>query len=345
MKALVHTAPGKFELQNIPMPHVGERDVLIAVKAVGICGSDVHGATGKTGRRIPPIVMGHEAAGVVAETGPAVSRFHKGDRVTFDSTIYCGECADCRAGRINLCPNRRVLGVSCNEYKRDGAMAEYISVPEHIVYALPPQMSFEDGAMIEALSIGVHAAKRASLQKGQNVAVIGCGVIGLMIVQAARAAGCGTLFALDVDAFRLKQAGSLGVDILINSATDDPRKVSLDKTGGLGVDAVFEAVGHSKTVNTALELVRKGGDVVLVGNLEPRIDFPLQRAVTSELRLSGSCASAGEYPECIRLISSGSVDVKRLISVTAPLSEGGVWLQKLLENKEPLLKVVLDPSR
>jgi len=146
MKALVLTEYNDFEYQDVPMPAIGPDELLVEVKACGICGSDVHGMDGSTGRRRPPLVMGHEAAGVIAQAGPHVRDYAKGDRVTFDSTIYCGACRFCRAGRINLCDNRRVLGVACEEYRQDGAFAQYVAVPERIVVRLPDNVTFRQAA-------------------------------------------------------------------------------------------------------------------------------------------------------------------------------------------------------
>ena len=143
MKALLLKETSTFVYEEVPAPSLGARDVLIAVKACGICGSDVHGMDGSTGRRQPPVIMGHEAAGIVAEAGPEVRGWKEGTRVTFDSTLYCGTCWYCRRGAINLCDNRRVLGVSCEDYRQHGAFAEYVAVPEHILYRLPDAVSFE----------------------------------------------------------------------------------------------------------------------------------------------------------------------------------------------------------
>ena len=159
MQALVLEDLRNLQMRGVPKPEVGAHDVLIQVKACGICGSDVHGYDGRTGRRIPPLIMGHEAAGIVANTGSEVSLVKIGDRVTFDSTVSCGVCRFCLTGDVNLCDNRQVLGVSCGDYRRNGAFAEYVSVPEHLVYSLPDSFAYEKAALIEAVSIGVHAAK------------------------------------------------------------------------------------------------------------------------------------------------------------------------------------------
>ena len=210
MKALVLTQYNRFEMQDVPVPALGPEDVLVEVRACGICGSDVHGMDGSTGRRVPPVIMGHEAAGVVARLGSDVGDWAEGDRVTFDSTIYCGRCFFCRQGRINLCDHRRVLGVSCDEYRQDGAMAEYVAVPRHILYRLPEGLDFRRAALVEPLSVAVHAVGRMTLAPDDTVAVIGAGMIGLLVIQALRAAGCRRIIAVDLDAERLALAGRFG---------------------------------------------------------------------------------------------------------------------------------------
>src|SRR5262245_25943228 len=169
MRALVLSEYKRLEVRDVPVPAVGDADVLVRVRASGICGSDVHGYDGSTGRRLPPLVMGHEAAGVVEKVGTAVRGIAPGDRVTFDSTVSCGRCEYCRHGRVNLCDARRVLGVACADYRQDGAYAEYVSVPGHIVYALPPEVSFEHAALVEPVSVAVHAVRRAPMPAGTAV--------------------------------------------------------------------------------------------------------------------------------------------------------------------------------
>src|SRR5438874_6870401 len=161
MKALVLKDYKKFSYEDVPAPEAGPKDVLVAVKACGICGSDVHGMDGSTGRRQPPIIMGHEAAGVIESVGSGVRDWLPGARVTFDSTIYCGECEFCRRGEINLCEHRRVLGVSCDEYRQHGAFAEFVVAPQRILYRLPKDVPFEHASLVEPFSIALHAINRA----------------------------------------------------------------------------------------------------------------------------------------------------------------------------------------
>jgi L-iditol 2-dehydrogenase len=342
MKALLLEAYNTLVVADVPVPEIGDEDLLVRVKACGVCGSDVHGFDGSTGRRIPPLVMGHEAAGVVAQVGGRVTSFAPGDRVTFDSTVFCGGCDYCRRGDVNLCDNRRVLGVSCGDYRRHGAFAEYVAVPARITYRLPDSVPFEHAALIEALSVAMHAVNRRIPPAREPVVVIGCGMIGLLILQALRANGCGPIIAVDIDSRRRATAEKLGADPTIDAHGDVAAAVR-DYTDGRGAAHSFEAVGFTETVQAAVRSVRKGGAVTLVGNLAPHVDLPLQDVVTRELTLFGSCASRGEYPAAIALMERGAVDVASLISAIAPLEEGPEWFDRLHRGGEDLMKVILRP--
>ena len=343
MKALLLKDYKDFAYQDLPQPRVREDEVLIAVRACGICGSDVHGMDGSTGRRRPPIVMGHEASGVIAEVGEKASGWCKGDRVTFDSTIYCGACWYCQHGAINLCDARRVLGVSCEDYRQDGAFAEYVAVPHRILYRLPEAVSFERAAMVEAVSVAVHAVGRSPISLGDTAVVVGAGMIGLLVVQALRVAGCGKIIAVDLDAERLKLAKKLGADLTLRADECDVPKEVKDCTRGRLADLAVEVVGASPSINSALACVRKGGAVTLVGNLKPAVELPLQTVVTRQLTLYGSCASSGEYPACLDLMARGVIDVEALISATPPLADGANWFKRLYDREPGLMKVVLIP--
>jgi L-iditol 2-dehydrogenase len=343
MNALLLSEYRQLKLEDLPTPVCGPREVLIQVAACGICGSDVHGYDGSSGRRIPPIVMGHEAAGTVAAIGPEVTAFAPGDRVTFDSTIYCAQCEFCLRGEVNLCNVRQVLGVSCADYRRPGAFAEYIAVPYHILYRLPPTLSFADAAMLEAVSVALHAVKLSPIAPGDTALVLGAGMIGLLLLQAARAAGCSRVFIADVDPTRLALAGTLGADRTIQTPQTNLVDEILRLTNGRGVDIAFEAVGREETVAAAIDSVRKGGAVTLVGNIASQVSIPLQKVVTRQIRLQGSCASAGEYPEAMELVASGKIKVAPMISAVAPLHDGPRWFERLYAREPNLMKVILDP--
>lgn len=344
MKALVLEDYRKFSYQEVPTPNLRTpRDVLIRVHACAICGSDVHGMDGSTGRRRPPIIMGHEAAGVIVEAGPEVKDFRVNDRVTFDSTEYCGECWHCRRGEVNLCDDRRVLGVSCAEYRRDGAFAEYVVVPERILYRLPDGIDFVSAALTEPLGVAAHAAAITPNGLGEDVAVVGTGLIGLLLVQVLRASRSGRIIALDTDPARRESALAAGADAAFDPLDAGSMDAIKASTHGRGVDRAFEAVGATSPVATALAVVRKGGSVTLIGNASPAIELPLQQVVTRQLTLYGSCAISGEYPLALELMARGKVDVKALLSATAPLSDGAAWFERLYAREPGLLKVVLLP--
>jgi threonine dehydrogenase-like Zn-dependent dehydrogenase len=316
--------------------------VLVAVKACGICGSDVHGMDGSTGRRRPPIIMGHEASGVIAEVGASVKNWFPGQRITFDSTIYCGACEFCRRGQVNLCNQRRVLGVSCEDYSQNGAFADFVAVPQHVLYHLSDALSFEHAALVEPFAIALHAVHRSPPSPNNAAMVIGCGMIGLALIQILRAVGCGPIIALDVAQDKLVQAQKLGASHAIDSS-GAPLQEILSLTRSLGVDRVFEAVGIGATVDLAVRCARKGGCVVLVGNVAPKVELPLQLAVTRELSLLGSCASAGEYPACLEMLADGAITAAPLLSAVAPLEKGASWFERLYAREPGLLKVVLTP--
>ena len=343
MKALVLENLRDLQLRDVPEPELGSNDVLIQVKACGICGSDVHGYDGSTGRRIPPIIMGHEAAGIVVRVGSDVSTVGVGDRVTFDSTVSCGTCSFCGTGDVNLCDSRQVLGVSCGDYRRNGAFAEYVSVPAHIVYVLPAAFPFEKASLIEAVSIAVHAAKITEIRQGSSVAVIGAGMIGVLAVQAFRQYGCEKVFAVDLEQTKLDVARLLGADETFLATDPDLAHKLNQSAGGQGIDIVVDAVGTQSSIATAINVVRRGGTVTLIGNLAPKVEIPLQSVVTRQLRLLGSCASAGEYRECIELVANGSINVDPLVSAVVPLSEGPAWFERLYNREHGLMKVILQP--
>jgi L-iditol 2-dehydrogenase len=345
MKALLLSEYGRLEMVDVPMPRPGPEEVLIRVEACGICGSDVHGYDGGSGRRIPPIVMGHEAAGTIAARGSAAAGPLEGDRVTFDSTIYCGACEYCRKGQMNLCERREVLGVSTPEYRRPGAFAEYVVVPTRVLHPLPASVPFAEAAMIEPLAVAVHAVSLAEIPRGATALVVGAGMIGLLVLQVLREAHCSQIIVTDIDDTRLALASKLGATTTINAKTIDAVAEILKLTSSAGVDVALEAVGSTPTIKAAIESVRKGGTVVLIGNIAPAVEIPLQMVVSRQIRLQGSAASSGEYPKCIDLLARGVVDVKPLISVIAPLSEGASWFERLHAREPNLMKVVLAPSK
>ena len=348
MKALLLTAPSSLTLTDLETPEPDAGEVRVRIAACGICGSDVHGYTGSTGRRIPPLVMGHEAAGIIDAVGKNVSGELIGQRVALDSTVFCGECEFCCNGKENLCTHRQVLGVSCDTYRRQGCFAEYAIVPERCVYPLPEQMGFVAASLLEPLTIGLQAVRLGNASPAtRSAVVIGAGTIGLAIIVALKSYGVQRIAAVDLDASRLNEAREFGADAVFEA--DQITAKQLAEWGASsadtdGADLVLEAVGAAASVETAIHAVTRGGTVVLVGNVSPVVELPLQTVVTRQIRLQGSCASAGCYPEAIELAASGAVDLSRFVSRVAPLEDGIDWFERL-HNREPgVLKVVLQPS-
>lgn len=345
MKALVLTAYNKFEYMEVPVPRSGAGEVLVRVKAAAVCGSDVHGMDGSTGRRRPPLIMGHEASGEIAKVGSGVIGWAPGDRVTFDSTVYCSQCDMCRAGHINLCGSRRVLGVSCEDYRLDGAFAEYVAVPQHILYRLPEGVTWQQGAMVEPLAIAYHAATRTQVRPGDTAVILGVGTIGMLTLQVVKSMGARDLIAVDIDDAKLMAARRRGATSTVNSRSADALEQILALTPeGKGAGIVFDATGINDTLQLGLKALALNGTAVLVGNLAPQVDLPLQWVVTRQLSLLGSCASAGEYDACLRLIADGLVDVDALISRAVPMSEGHAWITRVYQREPGLNKIVLLPE-
>ncbi|KOH46506.1 galactitol-1-phosphate 5-dehydrogenase [Sunxiuqinia dokdonensis] len=343
MKALVLEKYNQFEFKEVEKPEVEPNEVLVKVKSVGICGSDVHGMDGSTGRRQPPLIMGHEASGEITAVGSSVQNWQVGDRVTFDSTIYQLDDWYTRQGLYNLSDNRVVLGVSCDDYRRHGAFAEFVAVPQHILYRIPENVTFTQAAMVEPVAVALHALSLGKPEVNDAVVVVGAGMIGLFVIQLLKVAGCGKIMAIDLDEDKLTLAARLGATHCFNSQLPGLDQQILELTNGRGADQAYEAVGVSETVQLAVASVRKGGTVTLLGNLSPNIDFPLQSVVTRQIKVQGSCAICGEYPAVLDLIADGKVDVNALVSAEAPLAEGADWFNRLYNKEKGLVKVILKP--
>jgi len=334
----------KFVYKDVPDPVVNTDEVLVRVKSVGICGSDVHGMDGSTGRRIPPLIMGHEASGVIEKVGSNVKDWKVGDRVTFDSTIYLLDDWYTKQGLPNLSDGRMVLGVSCKEFKRNGAYAEFVTVPQHILYKIPDNVSFTQAAMVEPAAVALHAINISALSAGDTALVIGAGMVGMFVIQLLRIKGCKNVIAIDPENDRLDKAKHFGANH-IYMPTDPQLSNEVNQlTEGRGADVVFKVVRITETIKMGIDLMRKGGTMTLIGNVSPKVEMPLQAIVSRQLRIQGSCAINGEYPEILSLISSGALDVNAILSAEAPLSEGVSWFDRLYNKEKGLMKVILKPS-
>lgn len=326
-------------LEERPDPEAGPGEVVVEIRASGICGSDVHGFMGATGRRRIGVVMGHEAGGIVTQVGRGVTRVRPGERVVLRSILPCGRCDRCRAGQPNVCQERQGLGMHI-----DGAYAERVAVPEALVEPIPDTLDDIAAAIVEPLAVAMHAVAITPLAPTDTVAIVGAGPIGLLTLLAVRRRGAGTVIVTDRDPHRLDVARQLGADAAVDVGGGDPVAVVADATDGHGADAVFEAVGIAATVGQSIAVARPGGQVTWVGNSAPEVPVPMQQLVTRELTVRGSYGFVGEFAEAIDALATGAIDVGALVETVAGLEEGEELFRRLAAGTLPSVKVVLAPT-
>jgi L-iditol 2-dehydrogenase len=339
MRALLLDAERHLVRIDMPIP-VPERptDVLVRVRAVGVCGSDLHGYLGHTGRRIPPLVMGHEATGEVVEVGSGARRLRPGARVATNTVAACGRCRPCLAGERSVCEHRRILGMNA-----PGAYAEYVVWPEESLLELPEGLSYEAGALAEPLAVALHAVNMASIKPDDVVFIAGGGPIGVLVHLLVRIAGAGRIIVSDLHPERLRSARAFGADVVIEAAREDPVAVARDHTGGAGVDVAIEAVGAGVTARQTIEAVRNSGTVVWLGNSEDRIEIGMQAVVTRNLTIRGSYGmTVDEFERALALLADGRLPIDDIINRYASLDEGPALFEELLASPVTI-KCVMRP--
>ncbi len=337
MIGLVYLGPKQIAFQETPLPTLGRRDVLVRVKACAICGSDVHGYLGITGRRTPPMIMGHEFAGVVEALGSDVSEFQLGERVLGIPSSGCGQCEFCRIGRPEMCAQRKVLGVG----SVNGAMADFVAVPAVSLVRIPPAVSDIQATMVEPLTVAYHAFRRRPIQIMEDVALVGAGTIGLLLLQIMRQAGPRRIFVSDILEDKLERARRYGATHTVNPTRTDAAAYIVGETAGRGVDLAFEAVGFEETVQTAMAATRLGGDVVVVGNVTKMGQIHTQGLVTREQRLIGTYGGTQEFAPALDLIAAGRVDLSPFTGEVWPFRRGAEAFQRLAAEEAGLSKVIL----
>ncbi|MGI6691511.1 MAG: zinc-dependent alcohol dehydrogenase [Christensenellales bacterium] len=338
MKALVYESPNKLSFTDVPdvSPELGE--VKLRIKACGICGSDVAGYQGLTGRRLEPMIMGHEFCGEVTQCAEGVKNLKPGDLVAVYPVNFCGECEMCQKGDVHLCLNKRSYGVLAE----NGAFAEYLCVPEKCCFLVAPGVSPVTGSLMEPLAVAYRGVGHLGGLAGKNVFLAGTGTIGLLAMVCAKIKGAGTVFVSDMDDDRLKVAKSLGADVTINPSKEDPKAVVLEHTGGMGVDCSIEAVGIAPTVQQVMSTLRFGGKAVWIGNNRKMIEMNMQEVVTRELNIYGSFLYGyKEFGEVVGLLNEGKLDVRPLISKEIRLDEAVTYFEKLKNHEDNLIKVVV----
>lgn len=335
---MVYESPNKLSFTDVPdvSPELGE--VKLRIKACGICGSDVAGYQGLTGRRLEPMIMGHEFCGEVTQCAEGVKNLKPGDLVAVYPVNFCGECEMCQKGDVHLCLNKRSYGVLAE----NGAFAEYLCVPEKCCFLVAPGVSPVTGSLMEPLAVAYRGVGHLGGLAGKNVFLAGTGTIGLLAMVCAKIKGAGTVFVSDMDDDRLKVAKSLGADVTINPSKEDPKAVVLEHTGGMGVDCSIEAVGIAPTVQQVMSTLRFGGKAVWIGNNRKMIEMNMQEVVTRELNIYGSFLYGyKEFGEVVGLLNEGKLDVRPLISKEIRLDEAVTYFEKLKNHEDNLIKVVV----
>jgi L-iditol 2-dehydrogenase len=337
MKGLVYHGDEVLEWQEVQDVMPKENEVKIRVKAAGICGSDVHGYQGITGRRIPPMIMGHEFSGIISEVGSDVETLKPGDRVTAYPMDFCGMCLSCKSGNMQFCPEKKQFGV----LTVDGAFAEYLCVPEKVCYKLHDNVSYSAGSMVEPLAVAFRGVRHAGDITGKNVLVVGSGTIGLLITACAKVKNPAKIFVTDLSDTRLNVAKRLGADITINPSAADVKEAIMANTAGQGVDVSFEAVGITPACVQSLENLRIGGQAIWLGQGEKTVEIGMLDIVTRELSVSGSFTyGLGDFKSAVDILNSGAIDPEPIISEEVPMMQGAQWFEKL-KKPEGLVKVIL----
>ncbi len=341
MKALVFKSPGKIELEEIPQPKPSRDESLINIRAVGICGSDFEGFLGKTGRRIPPLVMGHEMAGVV-EIAAKGSAFKAGDTVVVQPRLFCDACSYCRQGLTNLCSNAEILGVM----RKDGGMAEYVAVPERCLFPIGAAVDFGDAAMVEPLAVAYRSVQQLpedTVQKAKHTLLVGAGPIGLLILQMLRIRGIRNMIVTDLSDHRLRIAQELGADVTVNPAREDVRSRVKEITAGVMADIAIEAVGFQDAVSQSLGALKNRGMIVWVGMAQRMIEVNMHHIVGAELNIRGSFIySVADFGASLKLIESREINLSPIISMGEKLTAGPEVFERLKDNREGrIVKAIL----
>lgn len=347
MKAVRFIGPGKLEYGEVPTPEISDTEVLVRIKAVGICATDLELLSGdmpyiKKGITKYPLIPGHEWSGQIEKVGKNVpDEFKPGDRITGDVSIGCGSCFMCKTGRFNLCPNRVVVGSYRN---KDGAFAEYIKMPYRHIYKIPDSISYEEAALIEPSATAAYGVIRSKIGYGDSVLVIGDGPIGQMVVQCAKASGASKVYAVGSWDEKLKVALQNGADAALNYKRDDVAGKAMELTGGAGVDVVVESSGNTAAFNQAVRSVRPGGKLVLL-SIYGKTDFPaeIDNIITKDADVICVLASCNSFKPTIAMMESGRLNVKPLITHRFPLEKAGEALQMIKDKKECRIKVLLIP--
>lgn len=329
-----------IEMYDKPSPKAGE--VLIKIEVVGVCGSDLHYySEGKIGDLLvqTPFILGHEAAGTIVEVGSGVENVSVGDRVAIEAGIPCGNCEFCRQGKYNLCPDVRFLATP----PIDGVFAEYAAYPAQWVYKLPDSMTSTEGVLIEPLAVGMHSSAIAEASVGQTAFIFGCGCIGLVTLLALKSRGVSKVYMCDLIPIRMQKALELGAERVFDVRKDDVVAQMLDITKGRGVDCVFEMTGAKSAVQQTVKIIKKGGNIVLVGlGADSEIPFNFGQLIWNEAQIRTCFRYRSIYPLAIEAVSSKLIPVSKIVSDTCKLDDISAALEYHVEHKNDIIKMVIE---
>jgi len=342
MRAAVLYGPRDLRIEDVPVPSLGERDVLVDVKAVGICGSDVHYyRTGRIGQFVvrEPMILGHETAGIVSAVGSQVKKVRVGDRVAIEPGIPCRECEWCKTGAYNLCPDVRFHATP----PVDGSLCDHVAVPEDFVTPVPDSVSYEVAALFEPLSVAIHACRRGNVQPGKSVLIAGAGPIGLITLMTAHAFGAATVFVTDTRPHRLQRAAELGATAAFNPLETNVDEAVLEKTAGRGVDVAIECAGAEGALVSCLKSTCRGGTVVIVGLGEQDLySLPMGHVASKELTIKGIFRYVYTYPAARELLTAGRVDLERVITHRFPFKDVERGIQYAENGTDGAIKVIIN---
>lgn len=334
----VMTAPGVIEFREIPKPTPQEGEVLIKIKKIGICGSDIHVYHGKHPFTKYPVTQGHEVSGEVVQAGAGVTEFVPGQKVTIQPQVVCGKCWPCRHGKYNLCEELKVMG-----FQTTGVASDYFAVDKAKVTLLPDNMSFDEGAMIEPLAVAVHAVKQAGNVRGQNIVVLGAGPIGNLVAQTAKGMGAARVMITDISDWRLEKAKECGIDVCINTGTKDLGEATLENFGPDRADVIYDCAGNNTSMGQAIAYARKGSTIILVAVFSDMAVVDLAVANDHELDIKSSMMyRSDDYDDAIRLVSRGKVQLVPLISNHFSFKDYLEAYEYIDAHRETTMKVIID---
>ncbi len=332
------TAPGEIRFDTLPIPRPQLGQVLVRIKRIGVCGSDIHVYHGKHPYTKYPVTQGHEVSGQIAALGEGVSGLQVGQKVTIEPQVYCGSCHPCTHGKYNLCESLKVMG-----FQTTGAASEYFAVDAAKITPLPDDMSYDEGAMIEPLAVTVHAVRRAGDVAGMKVCVLGCGPIGILLVQTLKALGAAEVLATDISDYRLALAKECGADHAVNTRHTAFGKVMLEAFGPDKADLIYDCAGNDITMDQAIQNARKGSTIILVAVYAGLAHCDLAKLNDSELNLNTTMMYRHEdYVDAIRLVSEGKIKLAPLMSRHFPFTDYAAAYEYIDANQETTMKVLVD---